>query len=231
MKIQQLFLYILTIFVVSCSTSTNNEEFIKNTTGRYLFNSDEIIEVYFDNQKLFLKWRGASRIEPLNVGDETFFVKEMNEKIQFLTNPENQLTYMVLVPKTDNDTLQYNFRKLTQNEKIPSEYLKDNNFEKALEGYLNIKKIDSLDVSLNKNSFNRLGYKELRDKNYKEALNIFKINMELYPASSNVYDSYADALKVSGDTLEAIKYYKKSLAIDSGNRNAKKFVEKYEKKE
>ena len=55
--------------------------------------------------------------------------------------------------------------------------------------------------------------------------------MELYPASSNVYDSYADALKVSGDTLEAIKYYKKSLAIDSGNRNAKRFVEKYDKKE
>ena len=231
MKIQQLFLYILTIIVVSCSTPTNNEAFIKKTTGRYLFNSDEIIEVYFDNQKLFLKWRGASSIEPLSVGEETFFVKEMNEKIQFLTNPENQLTYMVLVPKTESDTLQYNFRKLTQNEKIPSEYLKNNNFDKAMEGYLKIKKIDSLDSSLNENNFNSLGYKELRDKNYKQALNIFKINMELYPASSNVYDSYADALKVSGDTLEAIKYYKKSLAIDSGNRNAKRFVEKYDKKE
>jgi len=231
MKIQQLFLYILTIIVVSCSTPANNEAFIKKTTGRYLFNSDEIIEVYFDNQKLFLKWRGASSIEPLSVGEETFFVKEMNEKIQFLTNPENQLTYMVLVPKTESDTLQYNFRKLTQNEKIPSEYLKNNNFDKAMEGYLKIKKIDSLDSSLNENNFNSLGYKELRDKNYKQALNIFKINMELYPASSNVYDSYADALKVSGDTLEAIKYYKKSLAIDSGNRNAKRFVEKNDKKE
>ncbi|MEX1383475.1 tetratricopeptide repeat protein, partial [Lutibacter sp.] len=154
MKIQQLFLCILSIIVVSCTTSTNNEAFIKKTTGRYLYNSDEIIEVYFDNQKLFLKWRGATSLEPLSVGEETFFVKEMNEKIQFLTNPENQLTYMVLVPKTVNDTLQYNFRKLTQNEKIPSEYLKDNNFEKALEGYLKIKKIDSLDASLNENNFN-----------------------------------------------------------------------------
>lgn len=231
MKIHPLFIYILTIIAVSCSTSTNNEAFIKQTTGRYLFNSDEIIEVYFDNQKMFLKWRGASSIEPLSVGEETFFVKEMNEKIQFLTNPENQLTYMVLVPKTENDTLQYNYRKLTQNEKIPSEYLKDNHFEKALKGYLKIKKIDSLDPSLNEKNFNSLGYKELRDKNYKQALNIFKINMELYPNSSNVYDSYADALKVSGDTLEAIKYYKKSLAIDSGNRSAKRFVEKYDNKE
>ncbi len=231
MKIQYFFLFTLTIITASCSTTTNNEAFIKKTTGRYLFNSDEIIEVYFDNQKLFLKWRGASAIEPLPVAEETFFVKEMNEKIQFLTNPENQLTYMVLVPKTENDTLQYNFRKLTQNEKTPSEYLKDNDFEKALEGYLKIKKIDSLDASLNENKFNSLGYKELRDKNYKQALHIFKINMELYPNSSNVYDSYADALKVSGDTLQAISYYKKSLAIDSGNRNAKRFVEKYDKKE
>ncbi len=138
---------------------------------------------------------------------------------------------MVLVPKNTNDTLKYNFRKLATNEKIPSEYLKENNFEKALEGYLNIKKVDSLDANLNEGNFNKLGYKALREKNHVMALQIFKINMELYPYSSNVYDSYADALKTNGDTIEAIKYYKKSLTLDSGNKSAKRFVEKYDIKE
>jgi len=228
MKIQQLFWCILAIIIVGCTTSTNDPAFIKKTTGRYLFNSDELIEVYFENQKLFLKWRGASSIEPLRVGEKTFFVKEMNEKIQFLTNPKDQITYISLVPKTKNDTLQYNYRKLAQDEKIPSEHLKENNFEKALEGYLKIKKIDSLDASIKENNFNRLGYQKLRNKDYTKALAIFKINMELYPTSSNVYDSYADALKVSGDTLEAIKYYKKSLTLDSGNKGAKNFIKKYD---
>lgn len=49
-----------------------------------------------------MEWRGAKKIKPLKVDDTTFFVKEMNEKIQFLVNPENQTTYIVLVPKEEN---------------------------------------------------------------------------------------------------------------------------------
>ena len=50
--------------------------------------------------------------------------------------------------------------------------------------------------------------------------------MQLYPYSSNVYDSYADALRQNGDTLQAIEFYKKSFVIDSGNKRAKNFIEK-----
>lgn len=224
------FLTIVTLFI-SCSPPANSPEFIKNTTGRYLYNSDEVIEVYFENEELFLKWRGANNIKPMNVGNQQFFVKEMNEKIAFLTDSSNTYQFLTLVPKDNNDTIINNFRKLSVNEKIPSEYLRNNEFDKALEGYLNIKKNDSLDDSLNENNFNSLGYKALREKNFDNALNIFKINISLYPNSSNVYDSYADALKVKGDTLQAIIYYKKSLKLDSGNRRAKNFVEKYDKKE
>jgi tetratricopeptide (TPR) repeat protein len=224
------FLSILTI-LISCSSPANSPDFIKKTTGRYLYNSDEVIEVYFENEELFLKWRGANSIKPMNVGNQQFFVKEMNEKIEFSTDSSNGNEYLTLVPKDKNDTIINSFRKLTVNKKIPSEYLKDNEFDKALEGYLNIKENDSLDKALNENNFNSLGYKALREKNFDNALNIFKINMTLYPNSSNVYDSYADALKVKGDTLQAIIYYKKSLKIDSGNKSAKKFVEKYDKKE
>tara|TARA_R110001583_G_scaffold50850_7_gene158700 strand:+ start:5166 stop:5837 length:672 start_codon:yes stop_codon:yes gene_type:complete len=216
--------------LIGCSSNTNSPDFIKKTTGSYLYNSDEIIEVYFENEELFLKWRGATNIKPLNVGDQQFFVKEMNEKIEFSTDSSTNNSFLTLVPKDENDTIINSFRKLAANEKIPSEYLKDNEFDKALEGYLSIKKNDSLDKSLNEDNFNSLGYKALREKNIDNALNIFKINMELYPYSANVYDSYADALKVKGDTAEAITYYKKSLAIDSGNRRAKNFIEKYDKK-
>ena len=122
------------------------------------------------------------------------------------------------------------FKKLDLNEKIPSEYIDSNQFEKALEAYLIIQKNDSLDSAIDENNFNKLGYTELGDKNYEKALLVFKINVALYPNSANVYDSYADALKQSGDTLQAIEFYKKSLEIDSGNQRAKRFIEKHEKK-
>ena len=132
------------------------------------------------------------------------------------------------MPKQENDTLFYNFKKLGLNEKLPSEFLKNNEFEKALEGYLAIKKKDSLDSSINENLFNRMGYNELRDKNYDKALQIFKINIALYPYSNNVYDSYAEALMKNGDTVAAVVNYKKSLALDSGNSRAKRFIKKYD---
>lgn len=220
--------FIILLFFISCNNNSNSKFFIEKTTGRYLYNADEIVEVYFNDAVLFLKWRGSNTIQPLKINDSTFFVKEMNEKIQFLTNPADSNEYMVLVPKEATDTLIYNFRKLLPNEMIPSEYFANKEYEKALQAYITIQQNDSLDPAINESNFNRLGYDKLRNNNYNEALEIFKINMALHPQSSNVYDSYADALKRSGDTIRAIEYYKKSLAIDSGNKRAKQFIEKYD---
>ena len=229
MKLKYFTLIIFTFIFCNCSNNTNTPEFIKKTTGKYLYNSDEVIKIYFVKSELLMEWRGAKNIKPLKVNETTFFVKEMNEKIQFLTKPENQKDYIVLIPKEENKPILFNFIKLEEHENVPSEYLKNNEFNKALEGYLNIQLKDSLDPTIEESRFNKLGYKQLRNKNYKNSLYIFKINMALYPNSSNVYDSYADALKRSGDTVKAIINYKKSLVLDSGNIRAKRNIEKLEK--
>lgn len=231
MKLKNIFSVTLFLAILSCGSNTNSEEFIQKTTGRYLYNSDELIEVYFKEQNILIKWRGANAIQPLKVNDNTFFVKEMNEKIQFLKNPSDSKMYIALVPKEETDTLNYNYRKLTDTEKIPSEYLDEKEFDKAMDAYLAIKKEDSLDSAIDEGGLNKLGYEALRAEEFDKAKSIFEINITLYPESSNVYDSYADALKRSGDTIQAVEFYKKSIAIDSGNRNAKRFIEKYDKKE
>lgn len=220
----------ISILFLSCGNSDNSEEFIKNTSGRYLYNSDEVIEVFFQEGKLNLKWRGATKIQPMKVDDNTFFVKEMNEKIQFLMNPSDKMQYIVLVPKSESDSIVFNYKKLKTNENVPSEYLKNNEFDKALAGYLSIKSNDSLDSSINESNFNRLGYQKLGNKEFENAIQIFKINIALYPNSSNVYDSYGEALLKSGDTVQAIVSYKKSLSLDSGNSRAKRMLKKYDKK-
>jgi TolA-binding protein len=221
------------VFVLfyGCSNNANNPEFIKKATGRYLYNSDEVIQVYFEDNEMFMDWRGAKKIKPLKVDDATFFVKEMNEKIQFLTNPANQKAYMVLIPKEENAPIVYNFMKLNEDEKVPSEYLENKEFDKALEGYLAIKKKDSLDTSIDEKYVNSLGYKTLRDKNFELAITIFKINVALYPNSSNVYDSLGEAYLKSGDTLKSIENYKIAVTFDSGNNRAKNQLKKLQKKE
>ncbi|HSQ47442.1 MAG TPA: hypothetical protein VLM44_11060 [Lutibacter sp.] len=231
MKYNYFFFFLVFVLFYGCSNNANNPEFIKKASGRYLYNSDEVIQVYFEENKMFMDWRGAKKIKPLKVDDATFFVKEMNEKIQFLDNPKNQTTYIVLVPKEKNTPIVYNFIKLNEGEKVPSEYLDNKEFDKALEGYLAIKKKDSLDSSIDENYFNSLGYKTLRDKNFELAIAIFKINVALYPNSSNVYDSLGEAYLKSGDTLKAIENYKIAVTFDSGNNRAKNQIKKLEKKE
>lgn len=230
MKFNKIILFFVLILIYSCSNNVNDPEFIKNTTGRYLYNSDEVIRVYFIENELYVEWRGAKDIQPLKVDNNTFFVKEMNEKIQFLTNPENQNLYMVLVPKEENKPIVYNFIKLKENEKVPSEYLTNKEFDKAFGGYLLLKEKDSLDSSIDEKYMNSLGYAALREKNFEMATAIFKINKALYPNSSNVYDSLAEAYMKSGDTVKATENYKKSLLLDSGNLRAKNLLKKLEKK-
>ena len=226
MKLKYFPLIILSFIFCNCSNNTNTPEFIKKTTGRYLYNSDEVIKIFFVKNELFMEWRGAKNIKPLKVSEATFFVKEMNEKIQFLTNPENQKEYIVLIPKEENKPIIFNFLKLEEHQNIPNEYLKNNKFDKALEGYLNIQLKDSLNPTIEESLFNKLGYKELRNKDYKKAIQIFEINIALYPKSSNVYDSLAEAFMKSGDTVKAIVNYKKSLKLDSGNKRAKNYLKK-----
>jgi len=230
MKIFKYLCYAIVFFIISCTASTNNTNFIKKVGGRYLFNSDEIIKIYFKESELYMEWRGAKSIKPLKINENTFFVKEMNEKIQFLTNPINQKEYIVLVPKEKEKKVTYNYIKLESHENVPSEYLKNGEFDKALNAYLAIKQKDSLDPSLNERNFNSLGYEQLRMKKFDEAIQFFSINVALYPKSANVYDSLGEAFLKSGDTAQAIYNYNKSIKLDSGNARAKKLIKKLEKK-
>ena len=45
----------------------------------------------------------------------------------------------------------------------------------------------------------------------------FKLNIELFPKSSNVYDSYGEALLKQGDKEKTIENYSKSVELNPAN--------------
>jgi tetratricopeptide (TPR) repeat protein len=67
---------------------------------------------------------------------------------------------------------------------------------------------------------NTLGYRLLQGKKLKEAIEIFKLNVEAYPAGFNTYDSLGEAYLNNGDKELAVKNYKKSLELNPENTNA-----------
>ncbi|NOU18442.1 MAG: alpha/beta hydrolase [Bacteroidales bacterium] len=60
---------------------------------------------------------------------------------------------------------------------------------------------------------NNFGYSSLNRKSYSQAEYFFKLNVENYPESYNVYDSLGDYYVAVGDKSNAIIYFQKSLAI------------------
>lgn len=67
---------------------------------------------------------------------------------------------------------------------------------------------------------NQLGYQLLQQKKLADAIEIFKLNVEMYPQSANVYDSLGEAYMVHGDKELSIANYKKSLELDPKNSGA-----------
>jgi len=73
---------------------------------------------------------------------------------------------------------------------------------------------------------NRKGYNLISENNLELAKSIFKVNTILYPSSSNVYDSYAEACMMNKDYDLAINNYQKSIELDPQNQNAQNMIDK-----
>jgi hypothetical protein len=79
---------------------------------------------------------------------------------------------------------------------------------------------------LNEKSMNSLGYRLLAADKIEAAIQIFKLNVEVYPESFNVYDSLGEAYMKNGHTELAIQNYEKSVAMNPENVNGKQMLEK-----
>lgn len=231
MKTKLIFIFIITFLLISCSNNKKfSQEFITQFSGRYFYTLDEVIEVHIQQNNLVLKWRNHDHIKPMRFDDNVFYVKEMNQKIQFLINPTNQQAYICLIPKEKDKTIKFDYKKLNESEEVPSTYLDNKEYDKALTAYLALQKNEKASEFISENYFNKLGYHHLRNDQFQDAIEVFKINTALYPESSNVYDSLGDAYARNKDTLLAIENYKKTLSLDSGNRAAKRYLKKYDVK-
>jgi Tfp pilus assembly protein PilF len=108
--------------------------------------------------------------------------------------------------------------------------IRKNGIQAGLKKYHSIKSDPKNELYFDENEFNGLGYRLMGAKNMKAALEIFKLNVKLYPKSANVYDSLAEAFMKIGDNKNAVKNYKKSLELNPKNNNAREMLKKLESK-
>lgn len=104
-------------------------------------------------------------------------------------------------------------------------------FETAIKKFHELRQDKQTTFYFEEREFNELGYRLVNTGKMREAIEIFKLNVEMFPNSANVYDSMGEAYMKNGDNALAIQNYKKVLEMNPESENAREMLKILEKKQ
>ena len=146
------------------------------------------------------------------------YILKVSENGNLFKDEANYILGLMYNFRENNIALAYDYWK-----SLSDKYPRNNNFQtqvnrsflgKLIEekgvDFLNLE-FDNLDSQYGVNNplvLNLLGYSLMNQNRLDEALIVFKVNVKKYPNVANTYDSLAECYLNSGDSKNAIKYYK-----------------------
>jgi tetratricopeptide (TPR) repeat protein len=107
----------------------------------------------------------------------------------------------------------------------------EKNVAAAVAEYRKLKAEKSPTFDFSESELNTLGYQLLGMKRKKDAIEILKLNVEMFPASSNPYDSLGEVYLADDQKELALVNYKKAAELDPKNANALLIVRRLEGKD
>lgn len=190
--------------------------------GRYQVNPDRVLTMKNEGSKLMMYPTGDPAIELLAISENTFIRRDANIKYEFVKSDDGSVKSINLItgggtnsaPRISVDTL------------VPFELLMSGKIEEAVAAYREIKSKQPNNASVSENRFNNVGYALLQQKKFAESIALLKLNVEFYPQSWNVYDSLGEAYMESGDKVQAIANYKKSIELNPANQQGRDMLKK-----
>lgn len=103
--------------------------------------------------------------------------------------------------------------------------LQKSDFKNALATFTTVKK-QHPELHLTEDYVNTWGYQVLRQGQPQHALELFKLNVGLFPKGWNAYDSLAETYEALGAQQPAIDNYRRSLSLNAKNENAVQHLQK-----
>jgi len=203
--------------VVSVDAARLNEY-----VGRFLINPDRVLTVTRQGSRLYGEPTASPKFELFAVSESEFVRKDAEVSYIFAKGASGGI-----------DRIQLKFTeggseapRMSQGAMVPYEELMTGRLAEAVEGYKKIKREKPLNAAVQEARLNDLGYSLLRDKKVDAAIAVFKVNVELYPQSANVFDSLGEAYLANGNKDLAAVNYRKSLELDPHNQNAAAILKK-----
>lgn len=183
--------------------------------------------------------------EPLNyknylyitLGDEANYVEPLGKLTGMLeTKKPDGLEWHYVVMDNDNHgtvplkSLYYGLEKLYEGWMIKAD-LADQGIAAVEDHYNKLTQRYGYKIDIPENVLNTMGYRALGQKKNDLAIEFFKHNLKLYPASSNVYDSLGEGYEAAGKLDLAMKSYQIAVekGTETGNNNLAIYKEHLEK--
>lgn len=166
----------------------------------------------------------------LKVGDRGIFIMPYylayGEKGGAGIPAKETLMFDIEILATKKESLEKEMNKI-----LYHNYEKDSipKIQQTVKRFQALKEEGFKDTWFNEYAMNSVGYGLMRKGHLSEALQVLLLNSEQYPTSSNVYDSLGEAYMKLGKEELAIFNYKKSLDLNSENKNAVQMLKKLTK--
>ena len=165
--------------------------------------------------------------------DEGFALLHVGDKATFIIPANLAYGEKVRGPIPANSELHFDVELVELKDRALSDLLQDTidtaGLDAAKAKFAEVQAAKFAGLYVSEGQLNGLGYRYLgKAGKLPEALTVLKWNVDLFPASGNVYDSYGEALVKNGDRAGALAAYAKAVELDPANKNAKKFLAEIE---
>jgi len=205
---------------------------VEKYTGRYVFSPYQILTIERQEDRLAFSIddfhaRGYTQVKSdlYPISERNFLTDIKDVTLQFPSDEQTPAKNLILKWGDSEMVLQ----RAQDGFLLPMELISQGKIKEGMTAFLENREEQIQSNPYLEANLNSIGYRYLRDKKYREAIEIFKLNVELFPHSSNVYDSLGDAYRLNGDKELAIQNYQKSLELNPDNTNAERMLKSLEK--
>lgn len=111
---------------------------------------------------------------------------------------------------------------------VLTQVLKSLDLDEALQMYVTLRKDSPNNYLFSEDDLNVLGYSFLKQGKLNDAIKIFKLNVEEFPGSWNVYDSLGEGYLKNGERDKGLANYKHALSLNPGNADETRIIRQIE---
>jgi len=186
-------------------------------SGRYQINGDDVLPLSVAGGRLLGRAGTTQEFELHAVNRDRFVRKDRQIVYEVERGGGGGVTGIRVVPQGDDPFMA---PRVETAKRFPSEDLAAGRMDEALAGYRKLFAEKPSDPGISESRLNNLGYQLAAGGELPKAAAILKLNTELYPASSNTYDSLAEISIAAGDRAGALAASRKVLEVLPGDSKA-----------